>query len=381
MKISRSILELLPFITALFSLTSCSHVNSPEPLNNSPIIEERGIWLHRKDILAPKEDLLKLLDELKEANFTSLYVQTYFRGSVIYPDSRFLPQFSEVEDPDILDWLIPEIRKRGMRAEAWMEYGFYVCHVPDATKTDDRGFFLSLYPELTARDADGISYIHNEDWGDYYSLCPANPKSHELLANVCLETLTLYPFDGLNLDRIRFPGERFCFCDFCKINFKKDTGLDLEPFPIDSLEYKIFIRWRNDKISRFMEVYVPRFRHARPGVTVTMACLPPDMMESHSQPWNLWLEKGYLDAAMPMLYGDDDFENRVRIIMAFPRRDLIFCALDADDLKPRKILKQIKRLKRKGIKGFAFWYSGAIKNDLPRLKSGPFAIPAFSPLD
>lgn len=381
MKIDLSFFRCIPIITASFILASCSLINPPESLDNITIIEERGVWLHRKNLIGSKEDLLELLDELKKANFTSLYVHTYFRGSVIYPDSRFLPQFQEMTDPDILGWLIPEIKNRGMRAEAWMEYGFYAFHVPDATETDDRGFFLSLYPELTAIDADGLPYLHNEDWGDFYSLCPANPKSHELLANVFLETLSRYPFDGLNLDRIRFPGDRFCFCDFCKTNFKKDAGLDLELFPKDSLEYKLFVKWRNDKISRFMEVYAPQFRRIRPGVTLSLACLPPDMMESHSQPWDIWLERGYLDAAMPMLYNMEDFKDRVNIMTGFPRWERIFCALDAEGLKPRKILKQIKYLKNKGARGFAFWYSGAIKDDLKKLKSGPFANPAISPLE
>jgi uncharacterized lipoprotein YddW (UPF0748 family) len=345
-----------------------------------PVTEERGIWLHRNDFIAPREEVLKFLDKLKEAHFTSVYIQTYFRGSVVYPDSRILPQFQEMAGSDILSWLMPEIKNRGMRSEAWMEYGFYAFHVPDAAKTTEWGVFLSLHPELKAIDADGIPYIHNSKWGDFFSLCPANPKSHELLADVCLETLSRYPFDGLNLDRIRFPGDHFCFCDFCKINFKKDTGLDLKPFPKGSLEYKMLVKWRNDRISRFLEVYSQQFRKVRPGVTVSLAALPPDLMESHSQPWDIWMKKGYLDAAMPMLYGNKDFEARVKTVLTFPCRNRIFCALDADGLKPGQIMRQIDFLKQNGASGFALWYSSAIRDDLPGLKSGPFAAPAVSPL-
>lgn len=380
MKHNRFFITGICLLSLVFIPSSCSRAHPPESVNDNSLKEERGVWLHRKDFFTSREDGLKFLDELKAANFTSVYIQVYFRGSVIYPNSSYLPRSAEASDPDVLSWLIPEIKKRGMRAEAWMEYGFYAYHVPDAAKTDNRGAFLEKYPELAAIDADGVPYIHNKNWGDFFSLCPANPKSHELLGNLCLETLSRYPFDGLNLDRIRFPNHNFCFCNFCKDNFKKDTGLDLKSFPDDSPECQTFLKWRNEKISRFLEVYAPRFRNVRKGVTISLAALPPDMMESHSQPWNIWLEKGLIDAAMPMLYGERDFENRVKTVMKFPKSSRIFCGLDADGLKPDQVLKQIETLKNTGASGYALWYSGAIADDLPGLKTGSFAAPAVSPL-
>ena len=380
-KLSFSIV-LIFLCSFLFSLSSCrSDMNVEQTVPDDLVIEERGIWLNRSEMFGPKEELLDLLDDLKKANFTSIYVNTYFRGSVVYPDSEYLPLFDGASEPDILSWLIPEIRKRGMRAEAWMEYGFYAYHVPDATKTDDRGAFLNKYPELTAIAADGMEYLHNEKWGDFYSLCPANPKSQELLASVALETLERYPFDGVNLDRIRFPNKNFCFCDYCKKHFKQDTGIDLKPFEKGTPEYEEFVKWRNEQLNRFMRTYAPQFRGVREDVTVSLASLPPNMMRSHSQPWDNWMEKGYLDAAMPMLYGEAGFEERVRKISGFPRWNMIFPGLDAHGLSPEQVMDQAEILEQFDANGLVIWYSGQVKDDLPLLKSGPFSRKAVSPLD
>jgi uncharacterized lipoprotein YddW (UPF0748 family) len=371
----------LPLILIL-SFSGCSTISWKQDAENTPnVCEERGIWLNRTELFLPREKLLKLLDDLSDANFTSIYVNTYFRGSVIYPDSKYLPLFPDASEKDILKWLLPEINKRGMRAEAWMEYGFYAYYTPDATKTEDRGVFLNKNPELTAVDSDDLPYIHNKKWGDFHSLCPANPKSHKLLANVCIETLKRYPFDGINLDRIRFPNENFCFCDYCRKNFKKDTGVKIEKFSPGSPEYNKFIEWKMHQLGNFIKIYVPEFRKARKGITVSLAALPPDMMYSHAQPWNKWLEKGYLDAAMPMLYGADNFEKRVKKIMQYPCSDRIYCGVDAHGLSPEQIIKQINFLKSQGAKGSVIWYSGKVADDLPLLKKGPYSVPAVSPLN
>jgi len=201
-------------------ISGCSSNRNREAKMQRAVLEERGIWLNRSELFSPKKDLLNFLDELKKAHFTSVYINTYFRGSVIYPDSRYLPQFDEVSEPDVIKWLLPEIKKRGLRAEAWVEYGFYAFHTPDATQTEDRGVFLNKHPELAAVSSDGTPFLHNEKWGDFYSLCPANPRSHELLTGIFLEIMERYPFDGLNLDRIRFPNENFCFALFAKKSSK-----------------------------------------------------------------------------------------------------------------------------------------------------------------
>lgn len=372
-----SAIFMLIFILMAGGCTKFKSETSKTPL----LLEERGIWLNRSEMFGPKEDLIKLLDQLEDANFTSIYINTFFRGTVIYPDSEYLPQFEGVSEPDILEWLIPAIHERGMRAEAWMEYGFYAFHTPDADATENRGAFLNEHPELTAVAADGMRYLHNEQWGDFFSLCPANPKSHELLGSVYVEALSRYPFDGINLDRIRFPNENFCYCDYCKKHFEKDTGMVLKPYPEGSEGRMKFNLWRSNQTSRFMSKWAPKFKATRPDLTVSLASLPPDMKVSHAQPWDEWMGNGILDAAMPMLYGTANFENRVNTILGYPNSTMIFPGVDAHNLPPETVMEQLRTIRLNGGRGCAIWYSGQVQDDLPLLKTGPFAIKAESPLE
>ena len=95
-----------------------------------PPVETRGVWLASRDIFVPRDQLLAKLDQLKDAGFTRVMIDTQFRGGVLYPDSKILPQVPEAKGEDLLKLLVDECHKRGMKADAWMEYGFYAYFTP-----------------------------------------------------------------------------------------------------------------------------------------------------------------------------------------------------------------------------------------------------------
>jgi uncharacterized lipoprotein YddW (UPF0748 family) len=196
-----------------------------------PSIEIRGVWLASRDMTAPKDTLIAKLDALKSANFNTLLIDTYFKGFVVYPGGSIVPQAPEFRGkPDVLAMLIEESHKRGIRADMWMEYGFYGYFTADATKDNSMGPILDAHPELLSVDAEGTRFIHRS-FGDFYSICPSNPKSHEILAQIYAEAVTRYPkAHGVNLDRIRYADANYCYCDYCKEHFKADTGIELTKF-------------------------------------------------------------------------------------------------------------------------------------------------------
>ncbi len=346
--------------------------------------ETRAVWVDKSDLFKEQAHLTELLNDLHEANFNTVYVATYFRGYVAYPNSQHLPQYPEMKEKNILSWLIGETHKRGMCAEAWMEYGFYAFHTPDASKTTSRGVLLDKFPQLTAINQAGGLYLHRDRWGDFYSLCPSNPKSHVLLTNIFLEAIQLNPFDGINLDRIRYPTEEFCFCSYCKEQFQKDTGLELRPFPPESSARKTWDYWRKRQTERFIAGLAKQLRSARPGITITSAVVPPGEMDSKGQGWYGWLRNGYIDAAVPMLYQAGQLDANLKTIRrAVGPHAKIICGLNEDDVKPESLVNQITIARGYQCQGIAIWYSGAIEDDLPFLSSGPFsnpAVPLFRPL-
>src|SRR4051812_34859680 len=73
-----------------------------------PPIEARGVWLTSREMLGPRDQLLKKLDDLKAANFNTVLIDTWFRGCVAYPKSEIVPQFSGFNSEDIFKLLIDE---------------------------------------------------------------------------------------------------------------------------------------------------------------------------------------------------------------------------------------------------------------------------------
>jgi uncharacterized lipoprotein YddW (UPF0748 family) len=360
---------ILPFIV-LFGTTLLA---AAQPATT----ETRAVWLDKSDLFKGQAHLTQLLDNLHQANFNTVYVATYFRGYVAYPDSQYLPLCPEIKEQNLLSWLIEEIHERGMSTEAWPEYGFYAFHTPDASKTKSRGVLLDKFPELTAIDEAGEPYIRRGQWGDFFSLCPSNPASHELLIKIFLEMMQRFAFDGINLDRIRYPSEEFCFCPYCKEQFKKDTGIDLRPFPPESSVRKSWDYWRKHQTERFVHQLATQLRSARPGVAITSAVVPPDEMNSKGQGWYTWLRKGHIDAAVPMLYQADQLEANLKTIRRAVGPEVkLICGLNADGVSPESLVKQINIARTCKCQGIAIWYSGAIADDLPLLSAGPFVNPA-----
>jgi uncharacterized lipoprotein YddW (UPF0748 family) len=311
-------------------------------------------------------------------------VATQIRGAVIYPGSAILPQYEPVRtsDPEILPWLLEAIRSRGMRSEAWTEFGFYAYWTPDATKDSSKGAILDKHPELAALDREGKPLIHNPQWGDFYALCPANPKSQDILLDLYLETLGKYPFDGLHLDRVRFPDESFCHCGYCREHFEKDTGVALKiaaAADVSDAQKKTLDQWRKQQTCAFVERVSKAVRERFPNRQVTSAVVPPYMIDAKGQDWPVWVERHWVDSVSVMLYAEDITEALARIRERLPADAPVYAGLDAAGGADR-LIKQIEQARRDRFPGVTVWYSGIVDPVLDKLHAEVFSsIPADSP--
>lgn len=94
-------------------------------------------------------------------------------------------------------------------------------------------------PEGTSVSIDGQS-------GD--RLCPVDPEVREVLYNKIEELISDYEIDGVVLYNIGFSDERYCFCDVCKEQFYRDTGLDLGGIESSDYNYQRWLAWREEKV-------------------------------------------------------------------------------------------------------------------------------------
>ncbi|MBX3728142.1 MAG: family 10 glycosylhydrolase [Candidatus Sumerlaeia bacterium] len=366
-------LRSLTLVLAACLILSCARAGGRTDAGPAP--RERGVWLSKNEMLLPRAELERLLDGFAEARLNVVYVNAQLRGFLMYPGSKHVPQWPEMaaHDPRIMDWLIPAIHARGMRAEAWMEYGFYAYWTPDATKDSSRGPILDKHPELVAIDSDGNQYLHNRNWGDFYSLCPSNPKSHAILIDLMDEVLALHNFDGINLDRIRWTSEHFCYNDHCKARFREHAGMDLVPFDNGTPEWETWNAWRKEQLNAFMRALSTRIRTNHPGKSLTAAVMPPYMIDEKAQDWPTWLREGTLDRAMPMMYVPDLTRETASLRRIVPASDLsrVVYGINTEQ-REEIVLRQLGQLAAMDdIAGFAIWFSGSVAPMLPAIAALP----------
>lgn len=78
--------------------------------------------------------------------------------------------------------------------------------------------------------------------------CPVNPEVRENLYGQIEALIDEYEVDGVVLYDFGFQDDSFCFCDVCKEEFYKDTGLDMTKIFASSYNLERWKEWRQQQI-------------------------------------------------------------------------------------------------------------------------------------
>ena len=148
-------------------------------------------------ILKQQQELCAILDQLKEANFNTVMLQTRLRGDLIYPSQ--IETFPEAltgrtgRNPgyDPLAFAIEECHKRGMELHAW------IVTIPAGNNRQVK----LLGKHSIVRKNRKICKQHQGAW----YLDPGHPETADYLASIVREIVTRYDVDGIHFDYIRYP--------------------------------------------------------------------------------------------------------------------------------------------------------------------------------
>jgi uncharacterized lipoprotein YddW (UPF0748 family) len=348
-----------------------------------PRVESRGVWIPSNDLLGPRDALLAKLDAIRKANFNTVLVDVWFRGYTAYAGSAVAPMHPALNGEDVFATVLREAHARGLRVEPWFSYGFYAYFTPDAGKDRSVGPVLTAHPSLFSVDADGARRIHRS-FGDYYSLCPANPQSHAILAKLMLEAVTKYPVDGLHLDRMRFADGSFCFCDYCRQHFASDAGYALEPFANDSPQHERWTQWKRMQTLAAVRHITSVIRAHRPALPITAYVVGPNEMDARGQSWDLWAQEGLVDAVAVSMYAADirpAARKALERLSTPAARSRLICAISTSQIPTPIYAANVQVARQFSSLGQFTWYLDALDEaDLAALKSGPYANRATDPL-
>lgn len=255
-------------------------------LSAQPKYEVRAVWLttlggldwpknYAHDgmgIERQKEDLCRILDQLKAINVNTVLFQTRVRATTTYPSDlepwegslSGVPGKTPCYDP--LQFAIDECHRRGMEIHAW------VVAIPIGKwNTTGCKWVRSRYPSLVKRIGEE-GYMNPEAYG-----------TANYIANICEEITTRYDIDGIHLDYIRYPE-----------TWKGSMN--------------------HENITRIVRRVNERVKIHKPWVK--MSCSPigksGDLSRYRSNGWNAysrvrqdaqgWLREGLMDQLYPMMY-------------------------------------------------------------------------------
>jgi uncharacterized lipoprotein YddW (UPF0748 family) len=290
-----------------------------------PKNEIRAAWVVRYS-LSSKEDVDLAVDYAENARFHLLFVQVRGRGDAYYRSS-LEPEGQKLRRPiaefDPFDYFLSRCHAVGIAVHAWINT-YYVWSDPNAAPPP--GHIVSRHPEWLVADRGGVRQDERplEDWlGENmagYFLSPGLSSARDHTTAVIAEIVERYPVDGIHLDYIRYPNNRFDYSDDQRTAFALRYGVDPfdflsgEGFPggrdPDALWRKspgarafldsVFTEWRSSQVDSLV-----RSVRSAIGDVALSAAVVPDAERARvekGQNWVKWVQDGLVDFVVPMAY-------------------------------------------------------------------------------
>ncbi len=329
-----------------------------------------------------REELCRMLDKLKEANFNTILFQVRIRGDVIYPSA--IEPYNEMltgkegKEPgyDPLAFAIEECHKRGMELHAW------IVSIPLGTakhvRTQGKASVIKKEPS--------ICKLYKGEW----YLDPGNPRTKDYLSNLVREIVNKYDVDGIHLDYIRYPDHPATFPD--KDSYRKyGKGLSLAA-------------WRRENITAIVRSVYKTVKSMKPWVKVSSSPIGKfrDTSRYSSKGWNAyytvyqdaqgWLKEGIQDILFPMMYfsGNQfypfalDWQEQSNGRYIVPGLGIYFLHPSEKNWALDEIERQINFTRKEGLAGQAYYRAKYVADNtkglLDEMACKYYAYPALSPV-
>ena len=351
-------------------LTTVYALDWPRTKATSPVSTQRQ-----------KDELIRILDKLQEANFNTVLFQTRTRGDVLYPS--VIEPFNAVltgkanGNPgyDPLAFVIEECHKRGMECHAWIV----------AIPLGEKRHVNALGKNSVTKKQPTICISYQNGW----YLNPGNPETKTYLMKIVREVITNYDVDGVHFDYLRYPENAPKFGDTKE--FRKYGG------------NKSIMQWRRDNLTEIVRHIYNGVKELKPWVKVSTSPVGKyrDTSRYTSQSWNAyhtvfqdvgqWLAEGIQDQIYPMMYfRKDNFypfaldwqeQNNGRHII--PGLGIYFLHPQEGNWTLDDIERQIHFIRKNGLAGEAHYRTGFLmentQNIYEELAENYYATPALQP--
>jgi len=214
-------------------------------------------------------------------------------------------------------------------------------------------------------------------------LSPINPEAAAHVTAVVSDLVARYPLDGVHLDYVRYPDDRFDYSRDALALFRADAAPSIGEAARQELDRKALTdplawpdalpdQWASFRRARLSSL-VMRLRTAvksrRPGARLS-AAVAPDVDEAfvrRLQDWRTWLDAGMLDAVCPMAYTPDAdrFAQQVALARGLAGTRSVWAGIGAYRLTAAQTVDRIRSARQLGADGVILFSYDALA-DQPR---------------
>lgn len=300
----------------LLGISGCVLTGSGR-VDDSPkiVATEHGLWITRWDYQSP-DDVRRAIGDAASIGITDVYWQVRGQADAYYP-SKLEPWGFELmkynPDPPGFDPLrvaVEESKRQKVRIHAWINVmPMWRGKVPPV----DRTHIYHTNPEWRLRDEGGnIQRLHD----GYVVVNPVLDPVHDHIVSVVRELVKNYDLDGIHLDYIRYladeikPGRLMPGDSTSRALYANQTGKSSDSSSINRDDYREWIRTRISTLVK--RIHDESINNAR-GVRLSAAVWRrPDLAnDRYLQDAVSWVNDGYMDAVMPMIYTNknDQYES------------------------------------------------------------------------
>jgi len=202
---------------------------------------------------------------------------------------------------------------------------------------------------------------------------PIHPGATDFVERVVSELAGRYELDGIHLDYIRYPDDRFDYSRYAIAEFRAEVGRDLADADrrrLDALAVDDPLAWPDalpDRWTSFrrarLSALVMRLRTAikvrRPRALVSVAVAPKaaDAYARRLQDWRTWLESGLIDAVCPMAYSPepDVFARQIAAARGFAGARSVWAGIGAYRLTAAQTIERIRSARQQGADGIVLF--------------------------
>ena len=256
---------------------------------------KKGVWLHSIPRLGGKQGIEAFVKRYADAGFDLLVPCVKNPDGLVDYHSRVARVNPASLEYDPLAYLAAQARAAKIKVHAWF------CVNPEG----DQGKLLSAHPEYVARTPDG----GKSNCGNGWFTCVARTQVRAYQVKIMSEVAKNYDVDGVHLDYIR-TGDNVCFCDICRPNFKRATGVDFREARWWQKEHPGWYSWRINNVTKIVAAVSKNCKKHKKELSAAVYHAYPYTMVTQSQDFPRWCREGYLDMVAPMTYTPDPYMMR-----------------------------------------------------------------------